>query len=778
MPIASDPTAVPLVGRDAPLNLLKMAAEAAFKDGAGAAVLSGEAGLGKSRLISSLTEAFGAKVRCARVSCLNRIPAPLSTFRDLLSVAADFLGRPPPEVAPDLARFIPDLGVEPSAEIEPAFERRRLFKAVETWLQKAAKNRQIMLAIDNLHWADQTSANLFRYLATNLKAPVVLVAATRQADMRSFWHPRIHRLALGPLSEEDGRDLATALLGKGALSDHAFAAIWHKCQGNPGAFLEALRSLEDSGLLRRGLGGWIAPYQLPPRPWDEALLSRIEKLDPISRDLLQMLAVVERADTDVLVRLSLMDPDQVTQKVDALIWRGLVAQRGGQVQFDPPYAREVVYESIPAAVRQELHLAAGELLEGDPAAESFDLAYHFSRSQPRKAVAYLVSLGEEALAYGATEEAGAFLGQAIGYMEAVNDPEDSGLLMACREAYGAILADRDPDRAAAMLEVVVRDLQEMVDSRIMQSRTRALKKLVSYLPAPISDRIKISLYSPKHLIPRNATPRDRLQSAMRSLAVAEGTRGNYERAQELLDSVAEISGKDPAANLDLAVIASRFQVEAGFFPRASKIAQDALESMLRNRTKRSLSAQIIEVELRFIMDLVAALRGEASHHLEDAPELLSEIGPSLGFTPELPRLIRLARQGRWRAMEDLALRVGEAWAGRSVARWATHARAWTLFEARVPRAHEEALSEAAAATDPVSISTVALVHAIEQAEGGDIEPLEECVLAMRKSKSFLLTQALVSLGEVLLPQSGPTTLNRVKGIAIESHLRATEAKFR
>ncbi len=778
MPIASDPAAVPFVGRDAPLNLLKMAAEAAFKDGAGAAVLSGEAGLGKTRLLAQLASALSGKARSASMSCQDRSLAPLTAFRELLSNASDFLGRPPPEVAPDLARFFPNLEVEPSEELEPAFERRRLFRAIETWLRKAARNRPILLAIDNFQWADSTSVALFRHLATHLRASVMLVAATRQLDLRTFWHPRIHRLSLGGLSEEDGRELVTGLLGKGALSDHAFASIWHKSGGNPGGFLEALRSLEDSGLLREGVGGWIAPYQLPPRPWEEAILSRLEKLDPVSRDLIQILAVMERADADALVRISLLDPDQVAQKIDGLVRRGLVQQSGSVYSFSPPFARQVVYESVPANVRQELHLAAGELLEGDADALAHDLAYHFSRSQPRKAVAYLVSLGEESLGYAAAEEAMAYLGQAIAYMESLSDHEDRGLLAACRESLGSLLAEREPERAAPMLEMVVKDLREMVDTRLMHGRTKALRRLVSYLPAPLSEKIRNSLYSPKYLIPRNVSPIQRLESAMRSLAVAEGTRGNYERAQDLLDQVAEVVVKDPGANTDLAVIAARFQAEAGFFPRAAKMAHDALDSLLRQKSRRTLSQQIYEAELRFVIDLVAALRGEASNLLEEAPDLQDEIGPSLGYSPELPRMVRHARQGRWRAMEEVALRHGESWAGKPSARWAVAARAWTLFEARVPRMWEEALAEAATYTDPVSMTTVALIRAIEQAEGGDVQPLEDCVLALRKSKSFMLTQALVALGEALLPQSGPTMLNRVKGLAIEAHLRATEAKFR
>ena len=95
-------------------------------------------------------------------------------------------------------------------------------------MRKAVRNLPLLLAIDNFQWADTTSVALFRHLATNLRAPVMLVAATRQQDVRTFWNPRIHRLTIGALSEEDGRELVTGLLGKGALSDHAFASIWHK----------------------------------------------------------------------------------------------------------------------------------------------------------------------------------------------------------------------------------------------------------------------------------------------------------------------------------------------------------------------------------------------------------------------------------------------------------------------------------------------------------------------------------------------------------------------
>jgi len=755
-----------------------MAAEAAFKDGAGAAVISGDPGIGKTRLLAGLEEVLGDRVRSARIGCLDRPLAPFKAIRDLLVASADFLGRPPPDVAPDLARLLHDLDVEPAPELEPAFERRRLFQAVLAWVEKAARNRQLVLSIDDFQWADPSSVALFRHLATQLRAPVLLLAATRDEDLRSFWHPRIHRLTIGALSDDEGRELAAVLLGKGALSDHAFASIWHKAGGNPGAFLESLRSLEDSGLLRQGMGGWIAPYQLPGRAWDEAILARLEKLDEASRDLLQMLSVLEEGAQEALVRISLLDPEQVRRTLAGLVDRGLIAQRAERFSFDPPFLREVIYDAIPAKVRQELHLAAGELLEADPAAEAQDLAYHFGRSQPRKAIAYLVSLGEEALGYAAPEEAAGFLGQAIGFMEAINDPEDRGLLTACREAFGTMLSQTDPDRAASMLEAVLKELQEMVETRLVPSRTRTLRRLASYLPAPISDRIRGQLYSPKHLITRNASPEERLLTATRALAVAEGTRGNYERAEELLEVLSQRLAKEPGALPELTVLLARFQVEAGFFPRATKLAQDALDALVRQKARRSLPGKILETEARFLIDLVSALKGETTHVLEDEPDLLAEVAPSLGFTPELPRLLRLARQGRWRAMEEVAFRHGEEWSGRPTARWANHARLWTLFEARVPRVYEEVVLEVASASDPVTTTTLQLIKALEQAEAGEIQPLEDCVLALRKAKSFLLTQALVTLGEMLLPQSGPTMLNRVKGIAIEAHLRATEAKFR
>jgi len=446
-PLRSQPTIVlecpPFVGREAEWEPLLAHWERA-RSGQGYLVLvSGEAGIGKSRLVKELSQHVrqrGGGAACGRCYEYER-SLPHGPLADLLravlsATGARVLERLPPWQAAELARLAPEVGERlPSPPSSPPVggrrggesadqQQARLFDALTLFLLDLAQQNPLLLILEDLHWAQDSTLAWLHYLARRLpEAPTLLVATYRREEVGP--DHTLHRLALQLEREGLAARLELACLPQEALghwmvgaSDTLVARIYRQTEGNPFFTLETLRALFEEGQVQSVGGRWVeetAPASLPiPISVRQVIQMRLERLSPPTRETTAIAAVIGRTfDFDVLEQTWGQGEEATLEALDELLRRRLVREGSGpssrDYEFDHHLVREVIYRGLHYRRRRRLHRLVGEAMErlygGQPGVAG-ELAYHFERAhEAEKALAWLVEAGEQARQGYAPQEA-------------------------------------------------------------------------------------------------------------------------------------------------------------------------------------------------------------------------------------------------------------------------------------------------------------------------------------------------------------------------------------
>ncbi|HET6548049.1 MAG TPA: AAA family ATPase [Solirubrobacter sp.] len=391
-------------GRDAELAPLVVRYERAAAGTPQFVVLEGEAGAGKTRLAAELARRAherGATVLHGRSDAESLVPyqpfvAALQHYfaqRETLEAPAEL----EPELR-ELARFVPALRrhtrSEPLAE-DPRLQRRRLFEAVERVLAFAARERPLVVVLDDLQWADPSTALLLEHLLEEPPAARLLVIGTRREGGPAL--AGAERIALPGLDREATRALA------GDSADESFVRrLYDRTEGNPLFIVEILR---DTGGIPQGV--------------KELLEGRLARLSDGARGVLKTAAVVGR-EFRLEVLESLLDAPALPALEEAAA-KGLIAEvpdDADRFRFVHELVRELLYEDQSASRRVRLHHRIATALERlEVAAGPAELAYHYvaSRHLDRegKAVEYAVRAGEQALRGLAYEDAAEHYARAL-----------------------------------------------------------------------------------------------------------------------------------------------------------------------------------------------------------------------------------------------------------------------------------------------------------------------------------------------------------------------------
>jgi DNA-binding SARP family transcriptional activator len=364
-PAAGDDSAVasvpPLVGREEPLDILR-------RSTASAIVIAGEAGVGKSRL---LTEALPEALRLRGLEGMEGVPyAPFANLLRERPELAEGLGR----YRDDLGRLVPDLlGTTPASGGDPSYAKVRLLEALARLVTVA----QPPLVVDDLQWLDAASLEALVYLVARGHR---LAGAYRRgevgADLRRTLDALQGRqelvvLRLEPLDEEGVRALLATLMGRGEGPPVFSRWLWRHSGGNPFFALETIRSLFETGILRRRPGGWetgideVTPdyeeLEVPPAV-AELVGRRLERLTEGARRVLQCHTVLPRGtSTALLGRVAGLSTMAVADALDEAATHGFLDGSG----FRHDLLRQSVARGLTPARRRALHRLAAEALDGE-----------------------------------------------------------------------------------------------------------------------------------------------------------------------------------------------------------------------------------------------------------------------------------------------------------------------------------------------------------------------------------------------------------------------------
>ena len=441
-----------LVGRSRELGLGREALEALRAGRGGVLVIAGDAGIGKSRLVDELRElaekdgSSWLEGRC--VSYGESLP--YWPFRDLLRGEWIGAGADEPELrvrvglhrrleqlfngsADELYPYLGGLlevaleheAAARTSQLSPEALQWRTFEVVGQLFARLAHDAPLVLALEDLHWADPTSVLLLEQLLSLAEeAPVLLVLTLRPERDHAAWTLREHagrefphllrEIDLGPLADADG-ELLTALVAPASLPAELERRVLEAAEGNPFFLEELVRSLADVGALVRTDEGWrfdhAVEVEVPPTV-EKAILARLDRLSASARELVTAASALGR--TFALALLEGVVAEASPEALHELQRLGLLRQsrRWPQPEYRFRHAliQETAYRTLLAEQRTRLHRRAAEWLEERYAGREAEvlglLAYHWLRAEDEeKAAGYLLRAGDKARLEYALDEA-------------------------------------------------------------------------------------------------------------------------------------------------------------------------------------------------------------------------------------------------------------------------------------------------------------------------------------------------------------------------------------
>jgi predicted ATPase/class 3 adenylate cyclase len=688
--LASAPSATPSAMASAPPNapatgqllcpvVIGRAAETARFDAALAAaltgagqtvVLGGEAGVGKSKFVREAqghATASGVRVLVG-LTHQSDLALPYAPFVSAIrsgfhGLDRDELGRVLQRSAPDLAELFPELGRSERAAAPTGLERHRLTVAFQHLFRAFARETPVLVVLEDLHWADESSLELLQHLARELRDARVLILATYRSDEMHRRHPFLRTLAelqrerlvteiqLKRLTAGETRELIRATFAARdpnvSVSEEFRDAVYARSEGNPFFTEELLKAIVDSGGVYWQEGdGWARkPIDQIAIPGSirEAVRARVEELSTEARDTLSAAAVIgHRFAFELLRDVTGADERALETRIREFIELQLVTDASGgdeEHAFRHALTREVVYDDLLVRERKRLHRAVADALERHPEAEPALLAHHLlAAGEQQRAVPKLLEAARRAERTDAPRDAAAHYERAIEI--GVPDDQLPSILEQLAETYQYF----DETRSLKAAIEAAAAFQQRNDRR-GRSRALRLASRQTWLRGEVEPAAQIAqeaidvlegeesvelARALAHLSGLHMTSGRRLESmetADRAIALGERFNDAFALSNALVSkgSAMQHAGGDPTDSVALIARGRSVALEAGLVTTAARAWNN--ESLYL-----SFIGWSIERQLAFVREGIAYAR---SHGLERSmiawlqrgeAELLSQSG--------------------------------------------------------------------------------------------------------------------------------------------------------
>jgi len=696
----------PLVGRDEELDLVLSRWRQVKEGGGHVALISGEPGIGKSRLVLALRERLrGESKAVLSYACSpHHTNSALFPFVTQLERAAGFAQDDAPEARLDKIDSLfqetaarPDnavvlladlLGVHIGsrhalAEMSPLQKKGLLFSAFLAQFEGLAIRGPVLVVLEDVHWLDPTSRELFDQMVERFQHLPVLLVATFRPELSPPWtgFPHVTLLTLNRLVQAQARSLVERVTGPKALPPEVLEQILARTEGVPLFAEELTKAVLESGLLGDAGDSYVLDGPLPPlaipTTLHDSLMARLDRLGP-AKEVAQIGACIGREfDHELLAAVVPLPEAGLAAALDRLVAAELVYRRGippaTTYIFKHALVRDAAYQSLLRKSRQDLHADIATALEkGFPhtletrpelVARHFDEAGLFEA-----AVEYWVRAGRLAAARSANVEAIAHL--------------RSGLVS---------LAALPPGKARSRLEL---PLQLTLGGPFLATKGFASSE---------ADAV----YQRAQELSRELNNDKDLFTAIRGLGYVYHVRANLREAARLVDEVVDLARRagDPAMLAEAFHSAGAQTFHLGTFKAANDWYQQSIEV---GNYGIGLHSEVYGINMGVFC---RAYLSHCDWHLGYPDRALQTAEEALALAREVARpfsialaLDYLAMLHQFRREPDAALKIAEE--ARSLCleyrfdyygAWSALVRAWALTEESSPEeglaAYDAALHE-------------------------------------------------------------------------------------
>jgi predicted ATPase/class 3 adenylate cyclase len=449
----------PLVGRDEEVALLHRRWDQATTGVGQVVLISGEAGIGKSRLVRVLTEQMADEgtprltLRCSpyhtnsafhpviehlqRLLQWHRNEAPEARLA-MLEQALQTAGLSLEEGVPLLAALLTVSVLEryPPLTLSPQRQKRKTQETLVAWLLAEAMRQPVLVVWEDLHWADPSTLELLALLLDQVPTTRLLLVLTARPEFRPPWVPRsyVTSLTLTRLTRHQSEEMVLRVTGGKPLPAEVLAQVAAKTDGIPLFVEELVKTILEAGLVQEDDGRYRLTGPLPPlaipATLQDALMARLDRL-AVGKEVAQLGAVLGREFSYALLQAVVpLDEAIVQQALAQLVEGELLYQRGMPPQatyvFKHALIQEAAYQSLLKRTRQQSHQRIAQVLveQFPETAETQPelLAHHYTAaSLPVQAVAYWHQAGQQAVWRSAHREAIAHLTKGLEVLQAVPD---------------------------------------------------------------------------------------------------------------------------------------------------------------------------------------------------------------------------------------------------------------------------------------------------------------------------------------------------------------------